>query len=215
MMVMKQVVFATVLGVFAIASPATAANLLINGDFEASSNPTSTPPGWTNIGHSDGVIPYSIGPVPAYDGDYFYDLGGYGDASGPVGDGISQTVATTIGHTYTLTFGLSSEDVAGMSELAVIIGGQSTLFDLDSGGTYFLKGFKTQSISYVATGAFTTISFIETINTSGGNNDPLIDRVVFDSGAVPEPASWALMLAGFGAIGTGLRRRPRAAVSFG
>ena len=32
---------------------------------------------------------------------------------------------------------------------------------------------------------------------------------------VPEPASWALMLGGFGAIGTAMRRRPRAAVSFG
>jgi len=35
------------------------------------------------------------------------------------------------------------------------------------------------------------------------------------AGAVPEPASWALMLGGFGAIGTAMRRRPRAAVSFG
>jgi len=34
-------------------------------------------------------------------------------------------------------------------------------------------------------------------------------------GGVPEPASWALMLAGFGAIGTALRSRRRIAVSFG
>lgn len=31
----------------------------------------------------------------------------------------------------------------------------------------------------------------------------------------PEPASWALMLGGFGAIGAAMRRRQRAAISFG
>jgi len=35
------------------------------------------------------------------------------------------------------------------------------------------------------------------------------------SGAVPEPASWALMLGGFGAIGGAMRSRRKAAVSFG
>lgn len=33
--------------------------------------------------------------------------------------------------------------------------------------------------------------------------------------AVPEPASWALMLGGFGLAGVAMRRRPRAALSFG
>ena len=35
------------------------------------------------------------------------------------------------------------------------------------------------------------------------------------SGGVPEPASWAMMLAGFGAIGGTMRSRRRTAVSFG
>ena len=34
-------------------------------------------------------------------------------------------------------------------------------------------------------------------------------------GAVPEPASWALMLSGFGAIGGAMRSRRKASVSFG
>jgi Domain of unknown function (DUF4082)/PEP-CTERM motif len=34
------------------------------------------------------------------------------------------------------------------------------------------------------------------------------------SGAVPEPANWALMLAGFGVVGAALRRRHRVAVAF-
>lgn len=35
------------------------------------------------------------------------------------------------------------------------------------------------------------------------------------NGMVPEPASWALMLGGFGLVGAAMRRRPRTAISFG
>ena len=35
------------------------------------------------------------------------------------------------------------------------------------------------------------------------------------NGTVPEPASWALMLGGFGLVGAAMRRRPRTAISFG
>jgi hypothetical protein len=212
---MKQLSVALLISLSGVGAPAMAANLLVNGNFEASSNPTTTPPGWTNIGHSDGVIPYTIGPLPAFDGKYFYDLGGYGDPTGPVGDGIMQSVATVIGKSYKLSFGLSSEDVAGDSALQVLIGGQSTLYPLTSTGTWFLKGFTVQTIDYVATSAMTDIKFIEVKNSSGGFNDPLIDGVSFASSSAPEPASWAMMLGGFGLLGSSLRAQRRARIAFG
>ncbi|MBM6577730.1 PEPxxWA-CTERM sorting domain-containing protein [Microvirga sp. SRT01] len=49
--------------------------------------------------------------------------------------------------------------------------------------------------------------------TSGslyGENTVQIDNIVYDlaaGGGVPEPASWALMIAGIGAAGGALRRR--------
>ena len=213
---MKAIVLAMATVAALASSPVYAANLLVNGDFEASTSPTTTPTGWTNVGHSDGVIPYTIGPVPAYDGNYFYDLGGYGDASGPVGDGIQQAVATIVGAAYTLTFGLSSEDVSGQTVLLVSIGGQNTPFLLTAGGTYFLKGFTTQTINYVATSSSTLISFIEQVNMSGGNNDPMIDGVIFSpaAGGVPEPATWAMMVLGVGFVGGALRSRRKVSVSY-
>ncbi len=37
--------------------------------------------------------------------------------------------------------------------------------------------------------------------------------LAFDAGAVPEPASWAMMVTGFGLIGGALRRRPRGVIA--
>jgi hypothetical protein len=69
------------------------------------------------------------------------------------------------------------------------------------------KPFVTETISYVATGSKTTISFIETLNTSGGNNDPMIDGVIFDTSGVPMPEPVSLGLLGIGIAALGLRRR--------
>ncbi len=51
---------------------------------------------------------------------------------------------------------------------------------------------------------------------SFGENQPAEISLVISglTAPVPEPASWALMIAGFGAIGMAARRKPLAAVSF-
>ena len=49
-----------------MAAHAAGPNLLVNGDFEDGTHSYyATPAGWTNIGHSDGVIPYSDFGTPA------------------------------------------------------------------------------------------------------------------------------------------------------
>jgi PEP-CTERM motif len=48
----------------------------------------------------------------------------------------------------------------------------------------------------------------------GFSNVTFTAAAVGTPGAVPEPASWALMIAGFGIAGAALRRKPRVSVSF-
>lgn len=197
---------------------AQAANLLVNGDFEASTSNFTTPPGWFNIGHTEGVLSYSLVGLPAFDGDQVYVFGGVA-SNGllSAGEGIGQNVATTAGDIYRLEFGFTGENCPGCTTVFTVnIGSFSLDYSLvaDASG-FFKKPFTVTDISgYVATGGLTTLSFVAKSSTNFGNNDPIIDRVLFErtgttgvGGAIPEPTTWALMLGGFGLVGSTLRQR--------
>lgn len=66
----------------------------------------------------------------------------------------------------------------------------------------------------VAAGAYGTASFLRQVQNAGRGYDQAYDikgtitsARIFEAGAVPEPATWALTIVGFGAAGTALRRR--------
>lgn len=58
------------------------------------------------------------------------------------------------------------------------------------------------------------LGYDDQINRQDDDHDDMIIRAVVSSvrTAVPEPATWAMLLAGFGLVGGALRRRKRAAV---
>ena len=78
----------------------------------------------------------------------------------------------------------------------------------------------------VATGNQTSIGSNGRVTYSVGSGDPSIVGAIFRSGGisfefenlatapVPEPTTWAMLLAGCGAMGIAMRRRRRVAVSF-
>jgi len=214
----KLLVLLTALGAFPAA--ANASNLLVNGDFEASSSHFTTPPGWYNIGHTEGVISYAELGLPAFDGDEVYVTGGV-SSSGflNVGEGIGQNVATTAGDIYKLSFGYTGENCPGCTTVFTLnLGGFSQDYTIIADGSgFFHKAFTVTDVSdYVATSALTAITFTLKSTTNFGNNDPIFDRVIFErtgttnAPGVPEPATWAMMIAGFGLTGAALRRRRHA-----
>jgi hypothetical protein len=212
----KIAILATLVTATLASQNAQASELIVNGGFEASSSNFTTPPGWTNIGHQDGVLQYATTApnITPYQGLNFYSLDGAGDNGVFIAnDGITQSVATVTGASYQLTFGLSGENgPGGITTLAVTIGSQTTDFTITSDSSFFFnKPFATMTINYVATSADTAISFIETASNDGGNNDALIDGVSFQgpsvTSAVPEPSTWAMMILGFCGLGFMAHRR--------
>jgi hypothetical protein len=198
---------AALVGLLMAAAPASATNLLVNGDFEdASFGGTAT---YYNIGGSgaDNPVPAGWGwtvPVNNVDiiangvytpflptgGAYNLDLVGY-DSTGA----ISQTFATVLGKTYVLSLDFTQN---GSGRTADVVLDSTTLTTLTGTGSW-----QTWTTSFVGTGSPTTLTISEVI---GGNSGGIVlDNISVT--AVPEPATWAMLITGFGMVGYGLRRR--------
>lgn len=206
------------------AQPAAAAtNLILNGDFNKNGNFSgeyatytySTTPlgfGWDISGSVDvfrtdsrfGGEPDPVGGDP-----FALDLVGSGTTGG-----IGQSFSTEAGKSYRLTFDFTNNPFISSASMRFGVGGSGGLALEDilahSGATTNAMGWQSFTVDFVAKSANSYLFFD---NLTGGLAGGMyLDNIaVYDlsepQGAVPEPATWALMIGGFGFAGAALRRR--------
>lgn len=130
---------------------------------------------------------------------------------GPYNSPIDQTInGLTVGQTYRVKFywaatQLKSRGGATDNQVFVTFGGttQSTaqVFVADQG----FSGWFSEAFDFTATSATETLSFLARGGPAGLPPYALLDGVSLT--AVPEPATWGLMIAGFAMVGAAARRR--------
>lgn len=182
-----------------------ATNIVTNGGFEDTviSGPTTVNgyqqfdavstgiAGWTVTGGSADLVksPYAVN-----DGAQALDLTGVAPGT------ISQILNTVAGQVYNLVFYVNSNNGGigtGPYQGTVSVGGFSGTFSHVGGDPW-----KKYTGSFVGTGS-DTLSFTSLTNISNGG--PILDSISVS--AAPEPATWLMMIAGFGLVGASLRRK--------
>jgi len=210
------------LAALSIASAASASEILVNGSFEDLG--AATPegwggytyyaggevglPGWTVEAGSVDVTLNTSSWSPAYDGQAGLDINGWDAGT------ISQSFATQLGQLYTVSFAYSRNAASAPDNAAATVSAGGVTRDVLApndgsfgGANNFL--WKTDSFTFQGTGNVEKISIAAAIPGNGG---VFFDKVSIVSAPVPEPATWALMISGFGMAGATLRRR-RAALA--
>jgi len=208
-------ILAAAFGAALFASPAEAAiNLLTNGDFESGVN-GALPTGWNATTSTGGQIAVLRGSqyIPCCGtfgtttnlANSFASFGaGEVDTTGAV---LGQTFATIVGRTYDFSFQWGALG-AGANNVSYSVGGVSG-GDVSGGALLTASNnldttLSTVFGSFVATAAVSQISF--SAAGLGLSIDPIVDNVSVSS-AVPEPATWAMMLIGFAGLSLASRRR--------
>ncbi len=183
----------------------------------------NTPVG-TSSGPGSNPNPHATGPVAngfsgSPDGGYFFGAdAAYADAP------ISQTInGLTAGHQYTLSFsyaGAQFTDALGPNQEGwnVTFGGDSASTSTLNNASEGFTGWNTFSQTFTASSSSQLLSFLATGGPSGLPPFALLDGVSLTDSTpppppVPEPATWAMMIVGMGAMGAVIRRRRAGAVA--
>lgn len=196
------------------------ANLIINGSFETPVVPvggftnffsgSTAITGWMVVGPEASIVSktYIAGccTFPAEDGNQWLDL--TGDVSNAI-EGVQQTVATSPGTKYTLTFWVGNvDDPTGIfgktSTVNVLLGGTSgtLLATVTNSSTTTTLTWQQFTETFTATGSTTTLDFMNGDPRSDNSNG--LDNVVLNASGttgVPEPATLPLFVAGLLGLG--------------
>lgn len=176
----------TTVAALAIAGPAAAAQLVTNGGFE-----TGTLAGWTGPIGNTGFS--SVTTATPHTGRFNYRNGAVGSTGT-----ISQVLSTLAGRSYSYSFWLANESSSPTNSFQATFG-TAVLSGLSNSAGF---GYTLFSGTHVTSSANETLSF-------AFRHDPSFWRLddVSVTGAIPEPASWAMLIVGFGLVGVAARRR--------
>ncbi len=204
---------------FVVAAPAAAAPLLINGDFETpdqlgnrSQISYGELPGWTYQagpvlnGYDVEITSSFIWGFAAASGKQYLDFGG----NSSFGASISQSFATTPGDVYLVTYATGEQQGDGSAQImrAIVTSGAQMLV---ANNTNFTNGFSAgKPITFTATGTTAKLTFFDATPDAASSiaSNIILDAVlVSEQSVVPEPATWALLMTGFGMVGSAVRAR--------
>lgn len=238
---MNKLVFLGVLA-FGAAMPANATSVLTdNFDSEAGGGSVLNYAGYTNFDVLDGTVDQihsGYAGISCVGG-----AGGCVDLDGSTRNGGTMRTKSSFGFNagdiVTLSFDLSGNQRGGSDEFSfgflfdspvdalnafvgeaigpglVSVGDFLATSTLTSGVASLPSGapYTHYSIRFTGGAAGSLKAYVAT--SSADNVGPILDNFMIDvsAPAVPEPASWAMMIAGFSLAGTALRRR-RAAIAF-
>ena len=177
------------------AIPAAHANLLTNGGFETENvTPSVPPPSW--IASGTGMAIDTFFPKSGT-----YDVAFTALSTDPNPGILSQTVSTTSGLGYTLSFWLLDQSLAPLNDaFAVSFGGFSTTV-LGSSLTSTTYTFVTLAIPGIdVSGSSTTLGFQGLIDPFSGGIFNL-DDVSLTSATIPEPSAAMLFAVAVGLLG--------------
>jgi choice-of-anchor C domain-containing protein len=170
------------------------------GAFVTLGNGSTGITGWVVGGDS---VDYIGGYWQAEDGSRSVDLSGNANGS------VSQTFDTLAGHSYAVNFFLAGNPDGGPAAKVAISSAdgsqlQTNTFTVTGSDSHSSMGWQAYTYNFTAATNSTTLSFASATGTAYG---PALDNV--SVAGVPEPASWAMMLLGFGGLGAVLRRQRR------
>jgi hypothetical protein len=214
---MKSIVRGMVLALVALtASLPSYANLISNGSFEVGS---FVPNGQDSMVLAVGATDMTdwtvqtaslawIGPsnpfgLTASDGGYFLDLSGYHDNAPYAGVLQSQTIPTTIGAQYRLTFDIGTDPQYDTAPVGVQVtaGSASATFTSTPVNPNQWQSF---TFDFIATSTSTSLSLVG----QAGTDEKYIGLDNVSLVVIPEPSTLAL-LGGPGLLAAAAWRRPR------
>lgn len=214
------------------ASSAGAASLLVNGGFEgapADNFPAQhytrgiAPEGWSALpglevpdiisaGYAQGGPPFQV-LLTAQEGSRFLDTNGASPTGGLYQDVEGLEAGTAVSLSY--WWGQWAQNSAGVLNIALI--DPATLAVIDAAtisvpfnNTLTSSAWNNLTLSGLAPASGKVRVQFSANSGATDRGGPGLDNLVLTgtlAGGVPEPGAWALMILGFGAAGTALRRR--------